>query len=207
MTIRPTDPPRAKPIAVFAVQACLLSLLIGWWPTPRALYPPLMRAPLGALLGVGAEGVVSLRAFRGAEDGVDTLMQEIRIGERVPRWRAELSLLRLGWWPSAVLAALVLATPMRARRRVLALCAGFVWIQLYVLLRLFAEVRYADVEAVAGPGGPLEGPLHALLRSSAEVLEANLVLIAVVLLAWVVLGRPGRVLDTRPLRRLLRSRS
>ena len=133
-------------------------------------------------------------------------MEASDAGKPTPRWRAELSLLRLGWWPSAVLAALLLATPMSARRRALALLAGFVWIELYVLLRLFAEVGYADYEAVAGPDGALVGPVHALLRSSAEVLEANVVLVAVVLLGWVLLARPARGLDTHSLRRILPAR-
>ena len=202
MKQRAADLPRAKSIGVFAAQAFLLSLLIGWWPTPRELYPPLLRAQAGALLDAHSDGAVRLRAESGKE-GVDTVMEETRPGDHAPRWRAELSLLSLGWWPSAVLTALVLATPMRARRRALALVAGFLWIELYVMLRLVAEVGYADYEALSGPGGPLSGPLHALLRTCAEVLEANVVLVAVVLLAWVLLARPARVLDTRSLRRAL----
>ena len=187
---------------MFAVQAFLLSLLIGWWPTPRALYPPLLRAQAGALLAARSGGAVTLHEETRGED-VDTVIVEKRPGNPAPRWRAEFSLLRLGWWPSAVLFALVLATPMSARRRALALLAGFAWIELYVLFRLFAEWGYADYEAVA-PGGPLQGPVHALLRTGSEVLEANVVLVAVVLLAWVLLARPARVLDTSSLRRSLR---
>jgi hypothetical protein len=203
VTSRTPDLPRAKSIGVFAAQAFLLSLLIGWWPTPRDLYPPFLRAQAGALVGGLSGGAVTLRAEEGAVDGVDTVMEEMPPGERAPRWRAELSLLRLGWWPSAVLAALMLATPMTGRRRALSMLAGFLWIELYVLLRLFAEIAYADREALS-PGGPLTGPLHALLRTAAEVLEANVVLVAVVLLAWIAIARPARVLDARSLRRSLR---
>lgn len=192
--------PRPKSIGVFAAQALLLSLLIGWWPTPRALYPPLLRAQAGALLGAQSRGAVTLREETG-KDGADTVMEERRRGDSAPRWSAEFSLLRMGWWPSAVLAALLLATPMRARRRALALVGGFLWIGLYVLLRLLAGVAYADYEAGHGPGASLSGPLHALARSGMEALEANVVLIAVVLLAWVLLARPARALDTRSLRR------
>jgi hypothetical protein len=184
------------------VQALLLALLIGWWPTPRALYPPALRAQAGPLLG--AVGV-TLRPGAGAE-GDDTVMERAWVGGRAGGWEAQLSLMNLGWYPTAALVALVLATPMSARRRALALGAGVLWIELYVVLRLFAGVLYADYEARVGPGTPLSGALHLLLRSSAAVLEANVVLVAVVLLAWVVLAKPGAGLDTRPLRRLLGAR-
>jgi hypothetical protein len=196
--------PRSKPLALFAVQALLLSLLIGWWPTPRALYPPLLRAQTGALLGSRGDGAIELRASDG--DGVDTQMLELRPGDPTPRWRAEFSLLRLGWWPTAVLTALVLATPMTGRRRALALLAGFLWIELYVWMRLYASIVYADFEVVAGPGKPAISLLHTFLRGSDEVLEANGVLIAVVLIGWVLVARPGSAFDAGSLRRLLPAR-
>jgi hypothetical protein len=200
--LKATAAPPRKPVALFALQALLLALLIGWWPTPRALYPALLRTQAEPLLDRGSDDVVTLRPSQPALEGVDTVMEATHAGQRAPRWRAELSLLRLGWWPTAVLAALVLATPMSGRRRALALLAGFVWIEGYVLVRLFAEVAYADYEAVR-PGGDAASPAHALLRSGAEILEANVVLVAIVLIAWVVLARPARALDTRSLRRLL----
>lgn len=195
-------PPRPKSVALFAVQAFLLALLLGWWPTPRAIYPALLRAQAEPVLAAGTGDALTLRASDATLEGVDTVMEARDAGRGEPRWRAELSLIRLGWWPAAVLAALILATPMRARRRAFALAAGFLWISAYVLLRLFAGAAYADYEALR-PGAESVGAMHALLRSSAEILEANVVLVAVVLIAWVVLARPGRSLDARSLRRLL----
>ena len=206
MSARAPDPPRPKPVAVFAAQAFLLALLLGWWPTPRALVPPLLRAQVAPLLDAGIAGALTLRPSDPNIDGVDTLMEATDEGARAPRWRAELSLLSLGWWPFAVLAALVLATPMHVGRRAFALAAGFLWIEGYVLLRLYAEAAFADYEAKMGPGGALAGPLHALLRSGAEILEANVVLVAVVLIAWVVLARPARALDASALRRAVPAR-
>jgi len=197
---------RPKPVAVFAAQAFLLALLLGWWPTPRELFPPLLRAQAAPLLDAGIAGTLTLRPSDPKVEGVDTLMEATDSGARAPRWRAELSLLSLGWWPYAVLAALVLATPMRAGRHAVALAAGFVWIEAYVLLRLYAEAGFADYEAKMGPGGALAGPVHALLRSGAEILEANVVLVAVVLIAWVVLARPARALDASALRRAVPAR-
>lgn len=180
----------------------MLALLIGWWPTPRALYPPLVRAQAEPLLAASTQDALSLVASDPEAKGVDTVMKARAVERGDARWRAELSLLRLGWWPTAVLFALILATPMSGRRRAFALLAGFLWIEGYVLLRLFAEVGYAEYEAVR-PGAEAVGAAHALLRSGAEILEANAVLVAVVLLAWVVLARPARSLDTRSLGRLL----
>ena len=195
-------PQRPKPVALFAVQAFLLALLLGWWPTPRALYPALARAQAEPVLAAGTGDALTLRPSDPTLEGVDTVMEAREAGRGEPRWRAELSLLRLGWWPTAVLAALILATPMSARRRALAVLAGFLWLHAYVLLRLFAGAAYADYEALR-PGAESVRPVHALLRSGAEIVEANVVLVAVVLLAWVVLARPGRTLDARSLRRLL----
>ncbi|HEX5065855.1 MAG TPA: hypothetical protein VFY49_07060 [Myxococcota bacterium] len=199
-------PPQPKTIALFAVQAFLLALLIGWWPTPRALYPPLLRAQAEPLLAAATHDSLTLRPAEPTLEGADTVMEAREAGLPKPRWRAELSFLRLGWWPTAVLAALVLATPMSGRRRALALLAGVLWINAYVLMRLFAEVAYADYEALR-PGAESVGVAHALLRSGAEILEANVVLVAVVLLAWVALARPAQGLDTRSLRRLLPARA
>jgi hypothetical protein len=201
-TSTPAPPPR-KPIALFALHAAVLALLIGFWPTPRALYPEFVRAHAGAVLSLGREGSVSLRANADLEDGADTVMEELSAGARAPRWRAELSTLSLGWWPFAVLAALLLATPMAARRRAIALAAAFLWVEAYVLLRLLAGAGYADYEASAGAAGKLLGPMHAALRTATSVLEANGVLVAVVLLGWVVLARPADAFDTSSLRRLL----
>jgi hypothetical protein len=195
-------PPR-KPVALFALHALLLALLIGWWPTPRALYPSFVHAHAGALLGAGRDDVVVLRANPSPKESEDTLMEEFAPGASAPRWQAQLSTLNLGWWPFAVLAALLLATPMTARRRALALCGGFAWVEAYLLLRLAAEVAYANFEASAGPGAASSGTLHSLLRTSASVLEANAVLFAMVLIGYVVLGRPGASLDTSALRRML----
>jgi hypothetical protein len=197
VTSTTAEPPRLKPVALFALQAFLLALLIGWWPTPRALYPPLLRAQAEPLLEAGAGGALTVLPSDAALEGSDTVMES-----RNPRWRADFSLLRLGWWPTAVLVALVLATPMPGRRRALALLGGFLWIEAYVLVRLFAQAEYATYEALR-PGAESVGAVHALLRSGSEILEANAVLVAVVLLAWVVLARPARGLDTRSLRRLL----
>jgi hypothetical protein len=200
-----TDPPRPprKPVALFALHAGLLALLIGWWPTPRALYPMFVQAHAGAVLGAGREDVVVLRANPSSKEGDDTLMEEFAPGASVPRWQAQLSTLNLGWWPFAVLAALLLATPMPGRRRALALLGGFAWVEAYLLLRLAAEVAYANFEASAGPGGESSGAMHSLLRTSVSVLEANAVLFAMVLLAYVVLARPVAALDTSALRRML----
>jgi hypothetical protein len=190
-----------KPIALFAVQAFLLSLLIGWWPTPRALYPELVRVHVGPLLDATSSQHVALRANPGdAADG-ETVMEGFRQGERTPRWRAELSTLHIGWWPTAVLLALVLATPMRTRRRLFALGAALLWVEAYLLIRLAAGAAYAGYEARFGPGEPPSGAAHALLRTGAEVLEANGVQIAVVLIGYVVVARPAGALDTRSLRR------
>jgi hypothetical protein len=198
----PTQPPR-KPVALFALHAVLLALLLGFWPTPRALYPAFVQAHAGALLGAGRESTVVLRANPDPRLGEDTLMEEYAAGASEPRWRAGLSTQNLGWWPFAVLAALLLATPMRPRRRALALLGAFAWIEAYLLLRLALQIAYADLDGGAAPEAASPGALHTMLRTGVSVLEANAVLMAVVLLAFAVLGRPATALDTSALRRML----
>ena len=41
-SIRSPIPP--KPVLLFAIHALVLALLIGYWPSPRAVYPGLFRA-------------------------------------------------------------------------------------------------------------------------------------------------------------------
>src|SRR5262245_58377396 len=94
--------PPPKPVLLFAAHALALTLLIGLWPTPRDAYPGVFHAHANPLLlsfDVRLESPPP-----GSEPATDTAM----IG---PTWRSSFSVERLGWWPSAALIALLLATP------------------------------------------------------------------------------------------------
>jgi hypothetical protein len=191
-------PTRPKSVVVFAAHALALTLLIGWWPTPRERAPALLHWSANAVFGaVGSP--VRLRA-PGAEaaPGVDTWMQ--RPGPAGPVWTSGFGAWRVAWWPCAALAALLLATPMSARRRALALGGGGLALGAFTLGRLAVEIAYLDYELAHGPGGPTGGPLHLLLRVGSESLTATVPSAAAVLVLWAALARPREALDPGALR-------
>jgi hypothetical protein len=191
-----------KPVALFALHALVLALLLGWWPTPRALYPGWLHAQGNALFG--SQGVVLRPAPPERYEARDSLMEGFDPDAQDPRWRVRFDAIDIGYWPSAVLLALLLATPLSARRRLLGVIAGLVWIDALALGRLAVEVLHATAEVESGaPGaGRAEGMLL-LLRTSSEVLNSNIVTIAALLLAWVAVASPRQALELGGLQRLL----
>ena len=178
--------PPPKPLALFALHALLLTALIGLWPTPRQAYPQWFHSRASAWFG--AFGVEELRVEPSAEAGTDTRLTRLEQGQ--PLWQSRFSVERLGWWPSAALAALLFATPLSAARRGVALLAGLVLLEAFSLGRLGVEVAYLDLEAALGPGGPPRGPGHLLLRIGSESLTASIPGAAAAFVCWVLVARP-----------------
>lgn len=179
-----------KPVALFCLHAALLAVLIGLWPTPRALYPPLFHARAEALFSAVSDS--PLRFGPAEPEGPDTRMSRWRAG--APVWTSEFGAVRLGWWPAAALLALLLATPLAPGRRALAALAGLLLLELFALARVGIEVAYLDLELARGPGGAASGPLHLLLRAGSESLTATIPSAAAVLAVWVAVARPrGRI--------------
>ena len=193
-----------KPVLLFAAHALVLALLIGFWPSARDLYPGLFRAGVAALLERGNPPSVAVRpgSLRESET-TDTFVEGIDPDRAEPSWRLSFSTIRMGYWPSAVLFALLFATPMSARRRTLSLMAALLWIGAYAGLRLSLDVVRAQVELARGGAGAAAEGAVLYLRTASEVLGSNILEIAVVLLAWVVLANPQRVLRLGALGSLL----
>lgn len=189
------------------MHAFVLALLLGNWPSARALYAPAFRAQARALFGGGERGSIVLRPATGKPvAGLDTFVEAFDVGSDAPRWRLSVSVLRLGYWPSAVLLALLLATPLSARQRLRASLLGLLWIDAFALGRLGLEILRAFSELHSGSGSEtLAKATGSLLvyRTASDVLNSNIVVIAAVLLGWVAVCRPRRALDTRALVRLL----
>lgn len=196
---------RPKPIQLFAAQVLVLALLIGYWPTARDVYPTLFRALAGAVLARVGPDTLVLRPAEGASlEEKDSFVEAFDAEGGEPRWRLVISAVRLGYWPSAVLVALLLATPMSGRRRLLAAGIGLSWLHAFALLRLFLEIQRAFGELEQGVAGEATGSLLAL-RTASEVLNSNIVVIAAVFLGWVSLASPRQALETGALSRLLTS--
>jgi hypothetical protein len=189
-----------KPVALFALHALALALLLGWWPTPRALYPELLYAQGNAIFA-GAR----LRAAPPERyETRDSLMEGFAPDSGELRWRVRFDAINVGYWPSAVLLALLLATPLPARRRSLGVVGGLLWIDALALGRLAVEVLHATAEVESGaPGAAGAAGTLLLLRTSSEVLNSNIVTIAAVLLGWVAVASPRRTLELGGLERLL----
>jgi len=201
MTSNRPDIP-AKPVLLFALHAVLLSLLLGWWPTPRALYPGLLYAQANAIYA--AEGVVVREAPPERYETRDSVMERYEPGAQVPRWRVRFDAINVGYWPSAVLLALLLATPLSSGRRLLGVLAGLAWIDALALLRLLIEILHATAEVESGaPGASAAAGRLLALRTTSEVLNSNIVTIAALLLAWVAVASPRRSLELGGLVRLL----
>jgi hypothetical protein len=195
-----------KPVALFAAHALALALLIGWWPSARAVYPLLFRAQVGAVFGGGDLPAIRVRPATGADlEEKDTFVEALDRADAEPRWRLGISTLRFGYWPSAVLVALLLATPMPAARRALAIALGLLWLDFFALGRLGLEIERAFGELASRGSDDVSGALLAW-RSASKVLNSNIVVIAAVLLGWAALGRPRRGLELGSLARVLGSR-
>lgn len=184
-------PPPKRP-GLFAVQALLLTLAIGFWPTPRELYPGLFHAQANALFA--ALGAPELRLATpppGSGVATDTLLERRAPGAAEPAWQSWFSLTRIGYWPSAALLALLLATPLRPGRRALAALAGLTLLDALTLARVGVEIAHADRALAQG----MDGPLGLLLRIGSESLTATIPSVAFVFGCWVLVASPRRAID------------
>jgi hypothetical protein len=190
------NPRPPKPLHWFAAHAIALALLLGFWSAPRDAYPAIFHAHANALLAGLATPHVRLAA-PGPDSlaGTDTAMRGAPRAGAEPAWESSFGVVRIGYWPSAALAALLLATPLAPLRRALAVAAGLALVDLFTLARIGVEIAYASYEVAHGPGGPTRGLAHLLLRVGSESLTATIPSAAFVLVCWVVLARPLRTID------------
>ena len=195
----PRRPP--KPLHWFAAQAFALTLLLGVWPQPRTAYPALFHAHANALLAALETPHVRLATpGPGSLAGTDTAMRGAPRAGAPPAWESSFGVARIGYWPSLVLAAMLLATPLSPLRRALAVAGGLVLVDLFTLARIGVEIGYASYEVALGPGGPTRGLAHLLLRVGSESLTATIPSAAFVLVCWVILARPRQTIDLSALR-------
>lgn len=184
----------------------LLSLLLILLPRLDLVYPKLVNAH--------AEPVVNLALQLFSEDRhvrIDTLdarqyrdARDTRIVAFGPHaepfaWRGFYRVQTRGWWPTAILIALVVTTPMSRRRRLGALVGGVVLLDALLLLRLGAVVL-TSYAASAPDADPRWMRASELARES---FASWLPPLLGVLVAWGGLARP-RSIDLAATARWLR---
>ncbi|MDH5567136.1 MAG: hypothetical protein OEY15_10770 [Myxococcales bacterium] len=204
MTQSTASRPRPRSALLFAALALALSLLLGHWSAAKQRFPALFQAHATPILAAATGRPVRLGAPERAAPGeVDTVLRGYAQGVIRPVWTSRFSLVRIGYWPCAVLVAMILATPMTPRRRALALLGGLALLDAVTLGRIGIEIAYAYQEFEHGPGQALRGPLHLLLRVGSESLTATIPSGAAVFGIWVLVSDPRRGLDLGGVRVLL----
>jgi hypothetical protein len=199
---RPSPPP--KPPGLFVAHALALTLLIGFWPTPRGAYPAVFHVHANALLGFLEAPHVRLEVpAPESEVRTDTVMVGAPHAAADAAWHSWFSVRRIGYWPSAALLAMLLATPLSPLRRAIAILTGLALLDAFTLGRIGLEIAYASYELAQGPGSPAQGPFHLLLRVGSESLTATIPSVAFVFVCWVVVASPWRSIDLTAARTLL----
>lgn len=200
-----TDPSRVrpKPVVGFALQAIVLTFLLGNWSTPRELYVPLFHAHANWAFATLSSVPVELRPpSPGAKLGTDTIMYARPEPGKAPVWSSWFSAQRIGYWPIAALVAMLLATPLTPGRRALAALMGIGLLDALTLGRIGVEIAYANYEWSHGPGEAARGPLHLLLRTGSESLTATIPTVACIFGVWVAVASPWRTIDLAAARKL-----
>jgi hypothetical protein len=178
----------------FAAHSIALTLLIGFWPTPRAAYPALFHAQANVLFG-------SLEAPRvrfGPGERTDTAMTVSRRAGDADELESSFGIGRIGYWPSAMLLAMLLATPLPPLRRAAAAAIGLALVDLFTIARIGVEI--AHLNYLLGHE-TAHGATPVLLRIGSESLTATIPSAAFVLVCWVVLASPRRTIDLSAARR------
>lgn len=196
--------PAPKPLGRFVVHAIALTLLIGFWPTPRDVFPALFHAQANAVFALLPGPSVELRTPDPASGiPTDTLLVGAPRPGAPPAWTSWFSVRRIAWWPAAALVAMLLATPLRPGRRTLAIAGGLALLDALTLGRIGVEIAYASYELVHGPGEPARGIAHLLLRTGSEALTATIPSAAFVFVTWAAVASPWRTIDLSAARALV----
>ena len=188
---------QTKSIQLFLLQAAILLLLIGHLPNSASIYPRIVHAEANLLFGAfGPERFITFAWIEPAstEDGSDTLMRGMVRDEESRRWQAVYSVRRQGYWPSAALLAMVLATPMSGRRRALALPGAAVLLNVFLMAQVAAVGLCAF--GASDPSGPDPGWLRAASIAT-QFFNSPVPSYALVFVLWTLLVRPSSGIDVR----------
>ena len=168
----------AKPILRFLCGFVLaIGLLLAPWPGLKAGYAKALRTAGEAVFGhFGSKGIVVFRALDDTGDPLhDTILylgnrDRLKPGGQLDVVSVKFSSRYSGWLPTALMAALVLATPLPWRRRWMALGWGLLWVNVFVAFVLLIMIlqQYGESGAIGlyqwtGVPGKLLHAVHQIL--------------------------------------------
>jgi hypothetical protein len=188
--------PKRKPIALFAVQAAVLGLALLFLPGVRHVYPRVFNEHANLVFHwFGDHREVRFKTLPPGtrKDGSDSRMSGYGPGYSKAQWRLIYRIQSRGWWPTAMLIGMVLATPLALRRRLIALVGGVLLLDGTLLLRIAVTA-----ETMFGASGPRPDALATrVLDPVIESFNSWVPPTVCVLLSWVVVARPSRTIDVR----------
>lgn len=160
----------------------------GPWPGLGRLHAHVLAA-LGQGAYAGADPDRSVRFTVISPPPADRHDLQMTVGRR---WRATTSSLLAGYGPAAMVVALVIATPVPWRRRLLALTAGQVLIHGLITLRMGAHLWFAlnGPDAPGDSPGPAQG--DSLTQHLGVVLYGPSVAYIAAVLVWLVVAVRSR---------------
>jgi hypothetical protein len=159
-------PVRSALVGFFIKLLIINAVLLLPWPAWRDLYATGFRAAANVLLGsIGRDGIVRFEPGEATDVNMDS---RIVLQNRSTQAQSHVAFncRFAGWLPTAMTAALVLATPLPWRRKLAALAAGLALVHLFIALRLWVYLAYlfsaGDTLAVFAPGPFVRGLLGAI---------------------------------------------
>jgi len=188
---------QTKSIQLLLLQAAILLLLIGHLPYSASFYPRMVHAEANLLFrSFGSDRSIAFEWIEpgSTADGSDTLMRGMVRGEETRRWQAVYSIRRRGYWPSAALIAMVIATPMSHRRRALALPGAALLLNVFLMVQLAVFGLCAFGASL--PSGPDPGWLRALSLAT-RFFNSPVPSYALVFVLWTLLAQPSTGIDLR----------
>jgi hypothetical protein len=207
------SPIRPKPGQVFVAQAAAIALVLGLLPLvlpgPTTTYPRIFNAHAEPIYNALLRWVSPERSLRLATidpsqhaDRRDTRMVGYGPYRKPREFREFYRVHSMGWWPTAVVTGLVLATPLPWRRRLLAWLAGVLLVDALLLLRVGVMVWVNFAASVPGAGEGWNRTRHVAEESFTSWVPP----LVIALVSWAAVARPASTVDwTAGMRWLSRS--
>jgi hypothetical protein len=199
---REPSPIPPKPGQAFVVQAAAIALVLGLLPLvlpgPTTTYPRIFNAHAEPIYNAVLRWVSPERSVRMVTidpskyaDRRDSRM--VGFGPyREPReFRQFYRVHNMGWWPTAVVTGLVLATPLPWGRRLLAWLAALLIVDVLLLLRVGVMVWLNFGSSVPGAGEGWERARHVAEASFTSWVPP----MVIALVAWAAVARPASTVD------------